>query len=1409
MSKAIVVHDLIDKLPFHEALGWEKFQTLCTDVLYKAYNSIDSREYLSKGNSQQGIDVYAVKRGERKMTVAQCKLTEYLGPQSVLDLVDEFLKGTLVESTNEFILCTSFDLTRQRDEEKTIAECRRKLAEKNIDFIVWDESGLSIKLRTEPSEEIINIVYRYFGEDIASGFYGNIWQQYINKLKAVKKRSYPLPQDYIERKIVSYNEQLTNKKATWNFWYNESKNTLLGHLQRPTNEVSKRVVLLSTAGFGKTEELNNLAGFFSQEERITYPIKFSLRDYEGQSIEVILSSYDVNWMNIPRENMLLLFDGLDEVTEHHFQTFINHLNAFVEQNQNVQVVVSSRFNFYDVNFPPLRQFEIFILYPLSNDDTTKYITEKLGNSSDEFIDVLRRHGFYEYIQNPYYLTRLVRFFNNKEIVFPKNKTELFDRILFEQLEKDEGTYNIKELKEKLMPLAKQIAFDMTVAGKSTLTDNEIKTIIPEQESRRLLNHFSILNRNATEVGTWSFEHKNLQEYLSAAVFSTLSFEKIHSIISFKHDAKKLLPRFLNTISFLFEFIDKDAQLFQDLFAWINDNEPELLVRFEREQLSKQTRNNIFFEIFNYYKAKNITLRVSSNFSHQELAWFVEIDDVIIDFLSGEIKSGIADELVYDSLSIIGYCPRAFVFRQKIEDMLYWILKADCPAFLKAKAISTLSAVGFLEETVFEKILGSGIDLTNAEIRKSCIYFLDLTAYYENYAEFILGSIEILELDQKVTNISGSFFSLKRLILKFTSPVNVKQIFRYALIDRNLIKRHSYHREFHFDLGEVKTLMDKATESYKTDKSILPVVYRLFCGFEYPTHDKEWFAPFRSFFEMTCGIKVIFDKFYRYSKRDTTVMAFADRECCDFLIKEYQLENIDDKQIGYYRNYLSHLNWDLFLYFYDQLKILGEGQFIIPDVNVNYNEVRERQEIKNQQMLLDRVLFMEEANIIFSLIDKENIKTEDLWYSENVDLRKYQNSLVLETIRNMCVHDDEKMITAKEFIDKYSDDEEWKGFVIDSIKSLLENKNVPTVEPALLGIASAWCIDKVESLDFAGSIKDVGESFQYVPIVEYVKDLFLLLDIKLEDKLLLKMLPSDYQSYYGWTNDESKTISSVIVKDIQNKDALRNAVMSNIKSNQLAALVLCSHFAICHKLGYKECLPFLFNTINSNPLLTDHNRIKLTEYYFDLGGERADFKEHLKMPATEIKEHIEGTWQWFIIEQLLFVASDKIAGILMQILTEHESVSIKLSAAENLIKLSRIEGLKYAASYLKDTGNIPFEHHWSNLQEYIATLPTTGAIDLFFSMLEFSYENNYQNKHRGEHEIAQSCFESLSTLSLCGHDYYLKIKDRLNKMIEDSQGRSFKNSLIYYSERFNRRYYESQAQEIDIASADLIFKSFST
>ncbi len=116
MSNVIVVPTLIDVLPFQQVFNWERFQTLCTDLLSKRSNTIESREYLSQGSTQHGIDVYSIKSGEEKYTVAQCKLKEYLGPKQVSDIIDEFLNKDLVKQTKEFILCTIANLKKHQDE---------------------------------------------------------------------------------------------------------------------------------------------------------------------------------------------------------------------------------------------------------------------------------------------------------------------------------------------------------------------------------------------------------------------------------------------------------------------------------------------------------------------------------------------------------------------------------------------------------------------------------------------------------------------------------------------------------------------------------------------------------------------------------------------------------------------------------------------------------------------------------------------------------------------------------------------------------------------------------------------------------------------------------------------------------------------------------------------------------------------------------------------------------------------------------------------------------------------------------------------------------------------------------------------------------------------------------------------
>ncbi len=1405
MVRTIVVPDLLDTLPFNKTLTWERFQTLCTDILYKTYKSVDSREYLLKGSKQHGIDAYSVPKGEEKLTVAQCKLKDYISPKEVLDIIDEFLRGDLVSETKTFFLCTSADLGRQRDEAETISAARSKLGAYGIDFVVWDERGLSKELRTNPSTEIISIVYRYFNEEIALAFYGNIWTDFVKKLRKVRKHRFEKPFDYIPREVMSYSDSLNeNENALWTNWNRPEKLTLSKLIEGCLGKENKKIVLLSTAGFGKTEELKMVAGCFSPDEKLPYPITFSLRDYNGQPIEEILSAYDPDWQNIEQEHLLLLLDGLDEIAESLMQRFVNHLNSFFEQNPKANAVVSSRYNFYDVRHPQLRGFELLLLKPLSHSDIQHFLLEKLGPKKKQFENLLDERNFSEYVNSPYYLTRFVRFFNEGNS-FPRNKTELFERILFERLDNDEERYNNPEMKGRLLLTARQIAFCMTVTGKSSLTDDDMKVVVPDPETRKQLKHFGILNRNSTGVGTWAYEHKNLQEYLCASVFAHSGFVEIHKVVSSEISSNKLLPRYINTISFLFELVHPKSALFQELFTWINKNEPELLVRFEKEQIMKETRLEIFKGIFDYYKKQKITLRVSVNFSPEELACFVEIDEIFITYAASQVEEGLAPNLLYDLISILENTKRAFRFREKLIEVLFGILQNyTAEPFIVAKAINALNALGFNDSKTFDDIINSGIDVENYEVRNALLYFLSTVEYFEHHSTFILKSIPLLEEGQRKTNSSMSFTILKLLILKFEASAKIKEIFQYCLTNKSWIGKHGHYRDFHFDLGEVKTLLEKATTSYSTEPSILSTIYRLYCGIKYLSFEPKWFELFKTFFGRTCGTRTIFQKFYQYDKKQQDIMSFADEWCCDYLIEEYQAGKITNDQMMIFRNNLSHNNWELFLYFYNKLKDLGNGIFLVDTAN-NYIKLYEQQEERNQKMLLDQKLFLEEAEIILAIINKEQITAKDLWYSENEELRGLQNSLVLFKIREMCIHHNRR-ITKDELLDEYKNPENWKWLVINSTVDLLKANNKKPVHTDLVTNLEFWCKDTIARLNFENCIEEYEDgAFSYNRLVEFVKVVFLLLDLELDDNLLLKMLPADYESFNGWNDNSRETISSVITEQVKDKELLQKTVIENIRKGNLSILVLCSHFTICYKMGYQECLGDLYMCITSHPQLKDYNRVKLTDYYLDLGGEITDFAQYLAVPEVQKDESAYSSWHWYLLEKFQDIETAKSVQILLEVLNGDASKVNRVKAAEHLIQLSKIEGLKYWEEHVKKYKKWPFEHKWSSLQEGVAKMPAEQAIEIFLSVMEFAYENKLQDGFAGYHFIEESINGSLINLAAQNNKYYKTIKDGILAMIAKFLMEPFVDSIKFYSERFTQRYYENQKQEVDIQTANLIYQ----
>jgi hypothetical protein len=1390
MSKAIIISQALDVLPFHEILSWERFQIFCTDVLSQKLGVTDCREYLVQGNAQEGIDIYATEKETDKKLVAQCKLEKYLSPKDIEDLIEIFLSGKFAQNVTEFYLCTSFDLSRHRSD-MAIENGREKLKANNIDFVVWDKQGLSRYLRINPLPQI---VYHYFKEDVAKAFYGEIWNDYINFLKIIPKREYKYSEDYIERSIVPYIEyQKTKNNSIWHFTEEKKEKTIINLFEDSTASPGKKVILLSVAGFGKTEELNRLAAFYSSDKRPIHPIRFLLKDYEGQSIETQLNNYNINWKNISGSNILLLFDGLDEIKEQQLQTFINHLNSFLENNPDTNVLVTSRFNFYDLKHQSLREFDIYILRSLSESDIQKYIVTKLGLNESAFKQKLQENKFSEYINNPYYLTRLVRFYNDRSHPFPKNKSDLFSKILFEQLEKDELKFNVTELKERLLPIARKISFCMTLAGKSSLTTDELKIIIPENNIRKELRHVCILNLNESANGSWSFEHKNLQEYLCASQISETSFESIHNFISFSFNRKKLLPRFLNTISFLFEILDKKDALFNDLFDWIQSHQPELFVRFEKEIIEKTKRQEIFKIILDYYKKRNITIRISSNFYIEELSQFADIDRNLIDFMGTELN--VCDnEHAYDLLQLLSTIKKAFLYKEKLIDIYFSVLNSETYAtYVKGQCIYSLFGLASNDKGIFERLLQSNINVEDFEIRKKLISLLEYTSYYEDFADFILASIPIYQNVQMRTTMDIANEGLVRLILKFNSASSIKKILQLCISHKQTITDRPLYMGIQFNQEQFKQLLEKAAALYEKDKSFVRLVYRIFVDDVDVRYDDKLIPVFKEYFTNTCGADIIFNKLYIYDWKRRHLLHFANEKCLDFLVDEFLKSKLTDKDVIIIRNRLSWLSQKLMNYFLTKLNEATDNKFKLEEDELDRQQLYENYLEKNKVLLLNRTLFIKEAKNIFKAIGKAKVEHNDFFTSENNRLRAYQFSIVTDAIKYSCIH---THIKRNEFIDMFSDDKYWEGYVIEEIYENLKNKKNLTLTPELLQFAENWLTANLKTTDFTIAISDNPDGgFRYNTQIEFIKHLYLLLDVELPDHLLLKLLETDFSGFQSQA--ELLGVSGKISKNIKDRSLFKNKVIENIKSGYLSSWVLATHFSLSYKFKYSECAGEIYASITSDSRFDDQERRTLTNYYLELGGEISDFSDYLQVPVSVQEEDYLVQWEWYLLDKFITVEPDKVAAILLNICNDSARGNQgKAHAISMLLKMGRKEGFKLWIKYIHSNHESPFMYDKNNFQEFIDVNPIPEIVEDLIGVLDYSFLNKIF-ADRSSKSIQEFIYSLFYFISLKSHDAYTLIKQKCEKLADKYSEENFGQDIVIFLEKLDQRFYENQEYEISI------------
>lgn len=323
------------------------------------------------------------------------------------------------------------------------------------------------------------------------------------------RKKYEKPVNYLNRKVCPKNKY----KPEWGYLNLNRDNFDILELLDKEN----RIVIIGDAGVGKTIELKRVAAHFSEDNSKYFPVFIKLNKYVDQNIEDFLPD---NWEAIPENQLLLILDGLDEIESKNKRDAIRKIELFSEQHSVAAIIVSCRSNFYQSSgtnsLGTLKDFKEFILLPIDRLQIDSYINTNLAIQANDFESNIQKNQLDDLLYIPFYLSELVKLYCSKN-KFPNSKAELFENFISSRLDWDAEHYRttIELENERTLIIAtlEKIALYAETLERNSITDDELKKLLPDANIRNLTKYCSLINKSEGETNTWQFVHNNIQEYL--------------------------------------------------------------------------------------------------------------------------------------------------------------------------------------------------------------------------------------------------------------------------------------------------------------------------------------------------------------------------------------------------------------------------------------------------------------------------------------------------------------------------------------------------------------------------------------------------------------------------------------------------------------------------------------------------------------------------------------------------------------------------------------------------------------------------------------------------------------------------------------------------------------------------------
>jgi len=1192
------------------------------------------------------------------------------------------------------------------------------------------------------------------------------------------------PTDYLTRKIIHSSEL----KKDDLFYKKEVLYIKEGILKE------NRLVLLASGGIGKSTELKQLA--FSCEDIGLIPIFISLKLYVNKEIEKCLPN---KWENVPKEKLLIIFDGLDEINTADFLTTLKRIISFSKDvsNKDCKIVISCRSNFYDLPIEGFtdtleNNFSAYYLTELNvySEEVRNYLKSIFKIKPEEFIKDLSDNGYLDLAENPFYLKSIAKIYSGKGSI-SNDRAQLFEEFVTSNIKFDSEKYKLKveDIQHKktfILNLLKRIALGMEISAKNEITEENLFKLIDYENEFELLKCCSLFEKKKGSLDTWQFEHRLIQEYLAAKALSSISFEIIIKTITFEKEHKKLIPSWVNTLAFLFSIIDKGSPLYSQLLDWLVKNEKEVIVKFEKDKIDEATRVDLFKEIFNFYKLNDIWIS-SNKFTDKDFARFGQAD-ACLEFLLNEIVTvGNSRTVKLNAIRVLEHFEIGDKQQKIKEILLTLIVEVQQDSYYVYEILGTLDGLNIHDEDTLNRLMLFFEKRNNQYIRSGLYSIIEKAEAADKYIEYLINGLKIIGKDaledrEKVT-LFGEDIHLFNCLERVKSAGSVKKIIHY--FKGSSYFNYSYDRD-----KKLHSLINTFIEIFKEEDSIFDEMLLWFID-KNRSLENELSKALFSFFEKTNteerGFLTLLKNFDVKDYNTGVALAkFANEERIQKVVEKYISRNITNDDVQRYYYDLRGFRNDNLFEKYEQL-LLEKSGFVIPKPKqIDYEGIRKKRLQEDFNLLFDGERLKKTTLEIFDKEGKEELTKEELFearksrftYEDWEDCYLETPLEILRDLTNVGGKVDRNRANIW-----FEDIEGVAWYCLTGIyQYLITDNNSIIVSSEQEKFITDWTKKEALNYDFIkeGVLVNQSGNVSYTYKAIFISFFTIKFKIEQPKEVLVNMLCLDY-----FSEENEKRVTIEYVSERVEKKVVSAKIISNIKEGLVDHYVMVNHFKYAVKNNLSEVFEIIKNEI-VNETKDNYRRNAILDIYYEGTKDVQGIKELYYRADLFIK--------WEIIELLIKAKELEItAQHLKELLSSCEEVNDKLRAAELLISISDKAGLDFLLRWLKESEaiNIPTRNKFN-----LGKMNSVELVPQLLELLELSYKRKIQIDNF--YELKGVVLDVLSAIGISSEENFKLIKNKLELFINFNKGKLEHVNFIFFTiQQMETNFYMNKAQTYSI------------